>query len=91
MSINLAQELLIYKHETIIKKASGAFGKKYALVHVPECDEVAGSGTRHIKECWRVVYMFDGNRHSKAFSTLEQAEKEIDQWTVPIIGIPVTK
>lgn len=79
---------MLYTHETLIKEATGAFGKLYALVHVPECDEVAGSGTRHIKECWRVVYMFDGNRHSKAFATLEAAQAEIDTWTMPIVGVP---
>lgn len=44
---------MLYPHETIIKEAFGAWGKPYFLVHVPECDEVAGSGTRHVKECWR--------------------------------------
>ena len=78
---------MLYNHETLIKEATGAFGKRFALVHVPECDEVAGSGTRHIKDCWRVVHMFDGNRHSKAFATLEQAQNELDAWTKPIIAV----
>ena len=78
--------MIIYKHETVLKEAQGAFGKRYNLVHAPECDEVAGSGTRHIKECWRVVYMFDGNRHSKAFATLEAAQNELDTWTMPIVA-----
>lgn len=76
---------MLYKHETLIKEASGAFGKRYLLAHVPECDEIAGSGTRHIIECWRVVYMFDGNRHSKAFKTLDEAQSYFERWTTPII------
>lgn len=76
--------MIIYSHETVIQKRQGVFGKQYAIVHVPECEEVAGSGTRHIKECYRVVYMFDGNRHSKAFKTLKEAQKEIDAYTNPI-------
>lgn len=78
---------MLYKHETLLKEAYGAFGKKYCLAYVPECDEIAGSGTRHIKECWRVIYKFDGNRHSKAFATLEQAQAEFEQWTMPIVAM----
>jgi hypothetical protein len=76
---------MLYKHETLVREATGAFGKLYALVHVPECDEIAGSGARHVMECYRVVYMFDGNRHSKEFKTQEEAENEINTWTKLIV------
>lgn len=79
------RSLVIYKHETIIEQASGAFGKPYALVHVPDCEEIAGSGTRHVEECFRVVHTFDGDRHSKAFKTLPEARAEFERWTKPII------
>lgn len=75
----------IYAHEKIIAKASGAFGRPYVLVYVPECEEVAGSGKRYIKECYRVVHRFDGNRHSVAFKTLAEAQAEFDRLTMPII------
>lgn len=75
---------MLYTHETIIKEAFGAWGKPYFLVHVPECNEVAGSGTRHTTECFRVVHMFDGKRHSRAFKTLSEAQAELDRWTQPI-------
>ena len=77
--------LIIYKHETVIEQSAGAFGKPYALVHVPECEEIAGSGTRHVKECYRVVHTFDKNRHSKAFKTFAEARAEFHQWTQPIV------
>jgi hypothetical protein len=81
----LKTNVTIYKHESIITKETGAFGKPYILVFVPECEEVAGSGTRKIKECYRVVSTISGNRHSKAYKTLAEAQAELDRWTKPII------
>ncbi len=72
---------LLYNHETLIQRGYGAFGKEYILAHVPECDEVAGSGARHIQECYRVIHQFDGNRHSRAFKTLDQAQECFNCWT----------
>jgi hypothetical protein len=74
-----------YKNETIIKTAFSAFGKPYILAHVAAGEEIAGSGTRYVNECYRVIHMFDGNRHSKAFKTLAEAVAEFEQWTKPII------
>lgn len=76
---------MLYKNETLIAEAQGAFGKPYYLAHVAEGEEIAGSGTRHVKECWRVIHKFDGNRHSKAFAKLEEAQAELDRWTKPIV------
>lgn len=81
------QNPTIYNHETILKTAFGAFSKPYVLVHVPKCKEIAGAGVRDIPECYRVIHMFDGNRHSKAFKTLEQAQAEFDTWTKPICEV----
>lgn len=78
---------MLYTHETLLKEGTGAFGNKYNLAHVPECNEIAGSGMRHIKECYRVIYMFDGNRHSKAFKTLSEAETYFNAWTKPIVEV----
>ncbi len=81
----MKRDLIIYQHEKVICRATGAFGKPYALVYVPECDEIAGSGTRHVNECYRVVHTFDGNRHSNAFKTLAEAQAAFDKWTKPIV------
>jgi hypothetical protein len=78
---------MLYKNETLIKEAQGAFGKPYLLAHVAAGEEIAGSGTRYVNECFRVIHKFDGNRHSKAFKTLEEAQNEFDRWTAPIIAI----
>jgi hypothetical protein len=76
---------MLYPNETLIKQAQGAFGKPYYLAHVTTGTEIAGSGTREVKECYRVIYKFDGNRHSKAFNTQEEALAEFNRWTQPII------
>lgn len=74
----------IYKNETILETSCSAFGKPYILAHVAAGEEIAGSGTRQVKECFRVIHMFDGNRHSKAFKTLVEAKSYFDRWTNPI-------
>jgi hypothetical protein len=76
-----------YKHETVIKEGSGAFSRPYLLVHVPECDEIAGSGIRHVKECYRLVYTIGGVRNSRAYKTLEEAQTEFERVTTPIVAI----
>lgn len=78
---------MLYNHEKLIKTGFAAFGKEYALVYVPEGYEAAGAGMRHVNECFRVVYMFDGNRHSKAFKTQSEAQIEFDKWTKPIAEV----
>lgn len=77
---------MIYSHEKLIEKGQGAFGKEYNLVHVPDCEEVAGAGIRQIKECYRVVYTIGGTRHSKAYKTLDEAQKTFDSITKPILA-----
>jgi len=76
-----------YSHETIIKKAFGAFNRPYLLVHVPECEEIAGSGMRHIQECYRLVYTVGGARNSRAYKTFDEAQSEFERVTTPIIAI----
>jgi hypothetical protein len=76
-----------YKHETVIKEGFGAFSRPYLLVHVPESEEIAGSGTRPIKECYRLVYTIGGVRNSRAYKTLAEARVEFERVTVPIVAI----
>jgi len=76
-----------YNHETILQQGFGAFNRPYLLVHVAECEEIAGSGTRHIKECYRLVYTVGGVRNSRAYKTLDEATIEFERVTTPIIAI----
>lgn len=76
-----------YAHENLIEKGFGAFSRPYLLVHVPECDEIAGSGMRHVNECYRLVYQIQGVRHSRAYKTLDEAKTEFLRVTTPIYAV----
>jgi hypothetical protein len=78
---------MLYNHETEITRGYGVFNRLMILAHVPDCEEVAGSGMRHIKECWRIVQSVQGVRHSQAFTTESQARDYLAQYTTPIEGI----
>lgn len=76
---------MLYNHEILLDKGVMAFGKEFFLAYVPECEELAGSGTRKVKECFRVIWKFDGNRHSKAFLNFQEARAYFDAYTKPIL------
>ena len=78
---------MLYKHETLIAQGVGAFNRPYLLAHVPDYEEIAGAGTRHVKECYRLVYTIGGVRNSRAYKTLEEARQEFERVTIPIVAI----
>ena len=80
---------MLYKHETLIAQGAGAFNRPYLLAHVPDYEEIAGAGTRHVKECYRLVYTIGGVRNSRAYKTLEEARQEFERVTIPIVAIEV--
>lgn len=75
---------MLYKHETEIKRGTAAFGKEWILCSVPDCIELAGAGIREQKACYRIVYQFEGVRHSKAFKALEEAKEYFNKYTKEI-------
>lgn len=76
---------MLYKNETLISHGYGAWGKQYWLAHVAAGEEIAGSGTRHVEECYRVIWVFDGNRHSRAYKSLADAQAYFNSYTQPIV------
>ena len=74
-------------HEILIDAGYDAFDRCYVLAHVPECNEIAGSGMRHIKECWRLIFSVGGVRHSRAYKTLDEARQEFERVTIPIVAV----
>lgn len=79
---------MLYAHETLLAEGAGAFNRRILLAHVPDCEEIAGSGTRQIKECYRVISMVCGVRHSQAYRTLDEAKAVFERFTTPIVEIP---
>ena len=79
---------MLRSNETLIAKGFGAFKRPMFLAHVAEGIEVAGAGTRHQHECYRVISIDrDGTRHGRAFKTLEEAKADFERWTTPIVAI----
>ena len=70
--------------ETTLKARTGGYRKTqlFQLVHVSAGWEVAGSGTRVVPECWRVVTFlpFSNTRFSHQFKTYEEALDRLNFW-----------
>lgn len=75
-----------WSQETILREASGAFGRPYKLAQVSPGYETAGSARRHTKGGWRVIsFDISGARHSKIFASYSDALEDFETWTKPII------
>lgn len=72
--------------ETILREASGAFGRPYKLAQVSPGYETAGSARRYTKGGWRVIsFDISGARHSRIFASYDDALADFETWTKPII------
>lgn len=80
--------MLIRSNETVLEKATGAFGRPYYLLAVSAAIVPAGAGTRFENECYRVMSLDrDGTRHGRAFKSYAEAKADFDTYTTPIVAI----
>lgn len=80
---------MFYKTETILDKRPATFGRTLYLAHVAAGEEIAGSGTRKVEECYRVISLHPTHpRRSEAFRTLAEAQQRFECLTTPIVEIP---
>jgi hypothetical protein len=80
---------MLRKNEEMIELGYGAFGRKFALVHVLPGIVPAGAGTRHQKECYAVLsFDRDGIRRiATQYKTVDEARAHFERYTTPIFEI----